>query len=440
MIYKHTYILSKNVLQKRLYAQIFDKSSTFKDSFGGSKPAVKTFEPTVIKLPLFSSQTPDLTKDDGIDWTVSYSGIAEHEISAEQCEILSQPIDPSDIEIKQESLLYLPEIKYRRILSLAFGPGKWALVPRSDHFLIGSRKVARTYALIVNSKFVSEATGEQDFFKEADMITAFEGCKSNALMRCCKDLNIASELWDPVFISKYKASLKSKKPMVNPRNILRPVVAKNITPGSSVIQSIKLQTASKTFVPPRNPVPQQPVLDNLTSLQQDVIVNADSATVNTASVPQPLLNANAVLDKQFMPSTTPIPVTQPTPVRQFTPSTSPTSVRQFTPSIKPAPVRQFTPSTSPTSVRQFTPSMKPIPVRQFTPSTKPIPVRQFTPSTKPIPVSQLTSSTTPLSVGQQNNKVKLAQLSEGPSEPVNKMQRPYGPLKTVYDGANGPKS
>lgn len=29
--------------------------------------------------------------------------------------------------------------------------------------------------------------------------------KSNALMRCCKDLGIASELWDPVFIRKWKA-------------------------------------------------------------------------------------------------------------------------------------------------------------------------------------------------------------------------------------------
>lgn len=28
--------------------------------------------------------------------------------------------------------------------------------------------------------------------------------KSNSLMRCCKDLGIASELWDPLFIRKWK--------------------------------------------------------------------------------------------------------------------------------------------------------------------------------------------------------------------------------------------
>ena len=30
-----------------------------------------------------------------------------------------------------------------------------------------------------------------------------EGCKSTALRRCCKDLGIASELWDPRFIREF---------------------------------------------------------------------------------------------------------------------------------------------------------------------------------------------------------------------------------------------
>ncbi|KAF8335577.1 mitochondrial genome maintenance MGM101-domain-containing protein [Amanita rubescens] len=34
----------------------------------------------------------------------------------------------------QVGLLYLPEIKYRRILNRAFGPGGWGLVPRSETF------------------------------------------------------------------------------------------------------------------------------------------------------------------------------------------------------------------------------------------------------------------------------------------------------------------
>jgi hypothetical protein len=99
--------------------------------------------------------------------------------------------------------LYLPEIKYRRILNKAFGPGGWGLAPRGEH-TISTKNISREYALICNGRFVSQARGEQDFFDISGLPTASEGCKSNALMRCCKDLGIASELWDPVFIRKYK--------------------------------------------------------------------------------------------------------------------------------------------------------------------------------------------------------------------------------------------
>jgi len=50
---------------------------------------------------------------------------------------------------------------------------------------------------------VSIARGEQQYFDADGIPTATEGCKSNALMRCCKDLGIASELWDPRFIRNF---------------------------------------------------------------------------------------------------------------------------------------------------------------------------------------------------------------------------------------------
>ena len=54
-----------------------------------------------------------------------------------------------------------------------------------------------------NDRLVSISRGEQQYFDPEGIPTATEGCKSNALMRCCKDLGIASELWDPVFIRKF---------------------------------------------------------------------------------------------------------------------------------------------------------------------------------------------------------------------------------------------
>jgi hypothetical protein len=52
-------------------------------------------------------------------------------------------------------------------------------------------------------RLVSIARGEMTYFDSEGVATATEGCKSNALMRCCKDLGIASDLWDPVFIRKF---------------------------------------------------------------------------------------------------------------------------------------------------------------------------------------------------------------------------------------------
>ena len=55
------------------------------------------------------------------------------------------------------------------------------------------------------NRLVSVARGEQDYFSPEGIPTAAEGCKSNALMRCCKDLGVASELWDPRYIKRFLA-------------------------------------------------------------------------------------------------------------------------------------------------------------------------------------------------------------------------------------------
>ena len=53
-------------------------------------------------------------------------------------------------------------------------------------------------------RFASQAQGENTYFTPEQLPSAIEGCKSNALMRCCKDLGIASELWDPAFVRWFK--------------------------------------------------------------------------------------------------------------------------------------------------------------------------------------------------------------------------------------------
>lgn len=60
---------------------------------------------------------------------------------------LLAPLTPDDIEVKADGILYLPEIKYRRILNRAFGPGGWGLAPRGET-IVTPKAVTREYALV----------------------------------------------------------------------------------------------------------------------------------------------------------------------------------------------------------------------------------------------------------------------------------------------------
>ncbi|KAK4186374.1 mitochondrial genome maintenance MGM101-domain-containing protein [Podospora australis] len=150
-----------------------------------------------------NGNTPEGPAGNGIDWSSSFHGLSTTPFTPETAAVLMKPLDPLDVEIKPDGIIYLPEIKYRRILNLAFGPGAWGLAPRGE-LVVGEKVVTREYALVVHGRFVAQARGECQYFSEDTIPTAGEGCKSNALMRCCKDIGIASELWDPRFIREFK--------------------------------------------------------------------------------------------------------------------------------------------------------------------------------------------------------------------------------------------
>jgi len=86
-----------------------------------------------------------------VDWTRSYHGLSSSPFTAEQSAILQAELDPEDIEIKPDGILYLPEIKYRRILNKAFGPGGWGLAPRGETIVTG-KLVTREYGLVCGGR------------------------------------------------------------------------------------------------------------------------------------------------------------------------------------------------------------------------------------------------------------------------------------------------
>jgi hypothetical protein len=111
--------------------------------------------PQTTSNPLPQAPETILRKENGseeqIDWTSSYHGLGTSTFGPDVAEKLMAPMNPDDIEIKPDGIIYLPEIKYRRVLNLAFGPGGWGLAPRGD-LIVKDRMVSRDYALIVHGR------------------------------------------------------------------------------------------------------------------------------------------------------------------------------------------------------------------------------------------------------------------------------------------------
>ncbi|ESU15036.1 hypothetical protein FGSG_08328 [Fusarium graminearum PH-1] len=176
----------------------------------GSKLANPHTPVSVSKSTLSESSETDVESTHDINWETSWFGLGVKPVTLEQNEVLSRPIDVEDVEVKPDGIVYLPEVKYRRRLNEAFGPMGWGMVHRGD-VVVGQNIVTREYALIVNGRIVSQSQGVNNFFSPEGVPAAIEGAKSNALMRCCKDLGIASELWDPVFIRWFRKNYMEER-------------------------------------------------------------------------------------------------------------------------------------------------------------------------------------------------------------------------------------
>lgn len=100
---------------------------------------------------LLDSPPPTSSPDSQVDWSTSFQGLSNTPFSKEAQEVLLQPVNPDDVEIKPDGIVYLPEIKYRRILNRAFGPGAWGLAPRGETIVTG-KCVTREYGLVVHGR------------------------------------------------------------------------------------------------------------------------------------------------------------------------------------------------------------------------------------------------------------------------------------------------
>lgn len=129
---------------------------------------------------------------------------------------LAAPVDDSLVEIKPDGAIYLPEVHYRRVLTQAFGPLGWLLWPRGPHTLLaGGTVLTREYVLVCKGRVVATARGSATLHAHTNAAQATESVKSNALMRTCKDLGIASELWDARYVAQWRERFATRRQLPN---------------------------------------------------------------------------------------------------------------------------------------------------------------------------------------------------------------------------------
>ena len=165
--------------------------------------------------------------------------------------ILATPVDPELVEVRQPNdLLYVPWTHYQAILLRAFGPGGYKLVPRSVPRTEGN-VVTWVKALFVRPpgttkfQFIKEAKGECNAHGGMTAGNAAEGAHSDALVKCCKELGIFMELFDPrwrrAWEDKYKARHQASK-----RQAAWPAARAGVSPAAAPANSPASTTPEPT--------------------------------------------------------------------------------------------------------------------------------------------------------------------------------------------------
>lgn len=136
-----------------------------------------------------------------------FTDIAAKPVTDEQAAILLAETDPDDLDILPTGEVYLSQARYRQRLNQAFKPGAWAMRPLSKPY-IKDNLAMQEWALYANGQFIAYAVGGAEYSESNQRMNwsdVLETVKSNALMRLCKDLGIASECWNKRFTEAFKA-------------------------------------------------------------------------------------------------------------------------------------------------------------------------------------------------------------------------------------------
>lgn len=140
----------------------------------------------------------------------STQGISELTLAAKEVEALTKSLDPErEVEIRADGVVYIPVGCIRQRLDEAFGPGQWGVRQEREPFYDrDTDECVYDGSLWVRGRFVARALGGcrwKPANKQMGKSDAIEGAKSDCLRRCCKDLGVARECWQPAWIREFLA-------------------------------------------------------------------------------------------------------------------------------------------------------------------------------------------------------------------------------------------
>jgi hypothetical protein len=144
----------------------------------------------------------------------TFVNMATKRVTKAQQKILMKAANPkTEIEILPSGEIYPPQIAMRRRLADAFGPMGWAIrpiseIPRPEKKDTRDAEILyREWALIAEGRVIATAIGSGKYYgsnARMDYSDVAESLKSDALKRCCKDLGVLWECWDPNFAEAWK--------------------------------------------------------------------------------------------------------------------------------------------------------------------------------------------------------------------------------------------
>lgn len=138
-----------------------------------------------------------------------YSSASSLKLTDEENTKISAIFSDDLIEIRPDGHIYLPQSYYRNRLNESVGIGQWGLIPKGSHQEIngGKTKLFFNGVLVIRGCFVAEAVGEAELHstnENQSIATVWESAKSDCITRCCKDLSIAKQIYEPAFVRRWQ--------------------------------------------------------------------------------------------------------------------------------------------------------------------------------------------------------------------------------------------